>query len=106
MKIDLYFKLIVNNHLIFDFNDDMFNNFKPQLWIGPKRVRFGGLNDFEYKSGCGIKDYFRWHLGEPNDHLDNEDCVYLIIDNNLFLGQWADYNCDTKMYYICQFVWD
>ncbi|CAG2182545.1 unnamed protein product, partial [Oppiella nova] len=95
-----------NSHIQNDFNDDIYNHNKPQLWIGPKRVPFGGLKDFQYRSGCGIKDYNRWHKGQPNDHDNNEDCVYMVIDDYKFLGQWDDYPCDTEMYYICQFVLD
>ena len=88
-----------------DTNDDMFNNFRPQVWIGPKRVPFGRIKDFQYRSGCGINDFNYWHKGQPNDHLNNEDCVYMFIDP-IYLGMWADFNCNTKMYYICQFVTD
>ncbi|CAG2103657.1 unnamed protein product [Medioppia subpectinata] len=87
-------------HLQYDFNDDSYNHNKPQLWIGPKRVPFGGVNDFQYRSGCSIKDYNRWHKGQPNDHLNREDCVFMVIDDPMFLGQWEDYSCDTEMYYI------
>lgn len=55
-----------------------------------------GLSDycnegtFTWKSDGSSLEYSNWKENEPNDYLDNEDCVQLNHDS-----QWNDLRCLT-----------
>ncbi|XP_064101719.1 macrophage mannose receptor 1-like [Macrobrachium nipponense] len=67
------------------------------LWIGG-RAKFD--SGYEWIDGSPF-DFDNWALGEPNNYLDQEDCISLYTHR---LGNWNDLNCALLKGRMCKRV--
>ncbi|XP_077477282.1 collectin-11 [Stigmatopora argus] len=56
---------------------------------------------FTYVDQTPMSTFSKWRKGEPNNALDNEDCVEMVAS-----GEWTDVACHPKMYFVCEFAKD
>lgn len=63
-----------------------------------------GLNDigsegsYKWTDGNPYGQYLNWNTREPNDAVNQEDCVHLLKSIN----KWNDNHCSVKVSYICK----
>ena len=65
-------------------------------WIGYNDVATEG--SFVWEDGSS-STYTNWHLGEPNNLDNNEDCTELNYGTD---GSWNDKTCTVTMNYVCE----
>ena len=51
---------------------------------------------FMYTDGT-VADYFTWRVNQPNNYMNDEDCVLLLAD-----GTMIDIGCDAESFVFCK----
>eukprot|EP00058_Branchiostoma_floridae_P003424 XP_002588912.1 hypothetical protein BRAFLDRAFT_89100 [Branchiostoma floridae] len=69
------------------------------FWIGLHDRREEG--SFEWVDGSALGTYSNWGPGEPNNYMDNQDCVLYAASPK---EKWHQYPCDWLLRFICQAV--
>jgi hypothetical protein len=82
------------------FKPFSFNPFNAWIGINGKRGQWG------YTSSATKLVFENWALGEPNNPPNNgaHICVHFWKMEGKVGGKWADYPCDAKKFFICEFV--
>ncbi|XP_072097396.1 C-type lectin Cal-like [Mobula birostris] len=70
---------------------------KPKAWIGLNDICKEG--NFTWIDGS-LYSYRVWHKNEPNDDLNNEDCVNIHRFSDM---TWNDALCDDKYGFVCSY---
>ena len=55
-----------------------------------------------YTSSATKLVFENWAPGEPNNGA--HDCVHFWKNEKIWGGTWADYPCNAKKFFICEFV--
>ena len=72
---------------------------KEDAWIGIN----GKGGPWVYTSSASKLAFENWATGEPNNGA--HDCVHFWTQKEgKFFGKWADYPCNAKKFFICEFV--
>ena len=64
--------------------------------------------DWKWTDGTQLAQdgYKNWADNQPDNHLNNEHCVIILIRTKEFSpelnGKWNDVQCSNEMYFICQ----
>ncbi|KPP79615.1 macrophage mannose receptor 1-like, partial [Scleropages formosus] len=66
-------------------------------WIGLQHNAIDG--GYQWSDGTPVS-YTNWGPGEPNNHLDQEDCVEMVSTTN-GSSYWNDLNCGAVQDWIC-----
>uniref|UniRef100_K1R657 Lectoxin-Lio2 n=1 Tax=Magallana gigas TaxID=29159 RepID=K1R657_MAGGI len=67
------------------------------VWLGGTDV--GTEERWVWDSDRSPFTYSAWYKGQPNNYLDNQDCLCL---SRPFNTTWFDENCESKFQYICE----
>jgi len=67
------------------------------IWIGLTDAASEG--NWQYASDGNLASYTNWHLDEPNNAGDGENCAIIHSGHR----DWFDYPCEAQNYFLCQF---
>ncbi|XP_061170431.1 hepatic lectin-like [Saccostrea echinata] len=66
------------------------------IWIGATDQEVDG--QFIWDGSREKLNFINWRSGEPNNYQQQEDCAVV----NYPSGEWCDFPCSDKHYYICE----
>ena len=67
-----------------------------QAWIGLQDFVQEGI--FQWITNQQAPEYTNWHLGNPNDAANGEDCGEITVD-----GLWNDNDCEFHLgSFVCE----
>ena len=55
-----------------------------------------------YTSSATKLVFENWAPGEPNNGA--HDCVHFWKNEKIWGGTWADYPCNAKKFFVCEFI--
>ena len=87
-------KTLSFNDKVYAESIDVFGG-KKHAWIGINKKR----GPWVYTSSGTKLEFENWHPGRPTKQKAY-DCVFSHNGN----GKWVDYDCNSKHYFICEFV--
>jgi len=67
------------------------------IWIGLTDAASEG--NWQYASDGTFASYTNWHLNEPNNAGEGENCAIIHSGHR----DWFDYPCEAQNYFLCQF---
>ena len=68
------------------------------FWIGANDIDIE--DDWIWESDKSKLLFRDWHVGEPNNNNNDEDCGIMRLDNSLY--RWNDGSCKNIKLYICE----